>query len=107
MSDEVIEDGFFDKRYKVLPCQVERIRRIREQDKLSYGVIASVFFYGTKLSRQTVYLICNPDKREQARATTRNLHSKGRYADREKSNYKMGKTRANQLTIRDIFKTKK
>jgi hypothetical protein len=94
-----------DGRWKVLHCQVERAKHYREVTGWSYEIIAKVFFFG-KVSRQTVYLMCNPDKREKARATSRRLHNQKKYCNKEELKYKVGKSRAKSLGLKDFFNIK-
>ena len=54
-----INDPFLDRRTKLLPCQVERIFRLREEG-LSMRAIAAVM----GVSRRTVQFKLHPERRE-------------------------------------------
>jgi transposase len=75
-SDKKQLPELLDSRYRILPCQIERIKWLSENTELSYKKIAERF----GVAKSTVFYIVHPDKYEEKLKKDR-----GRKKDKDKN----------------------
>lgn len=92
-------DRLLNGTCKLLECQIERIRDIRERTGMAYARIAREVFRG-KISVSIVYFICNPDKYDSAKISNNKRKGTGRYYDKDKDRESVKKSRKKK---RDLF----
>jgi hypothetical protein len=89
---------FLDRRIKVLPCQVERLRRLKDQG-WSYAEMADVF----NISKSQAYYALNPKARKKKEKRYRELAKDGRYYVKERDTKRKQKTRLKDQHIKCFF----
>lgn len=75
-----IQCNFLDRRFKLLPCQRERMKWLYENSNMSYNQLAKK--YG--VSKRLIILCVNPESAEKVKAQYAEKQRDGRYYNREK-----------------------
>lgn len=99
-------DKILDGRYKLLDCQIERIRQIKDLTGISYAKIATQYF-GNRISRQTIYLMCNPEKHDKQRLAVRRALNSGKYYDKGVIGKRVKSTRNKNRKLKSLFSSSK
>lgn len=93
---------FLDGRTKVIPCQVERLKRLQDQG-WSYAAMADVF----NCSKSQAYYALNPKARKKKEKRYKELAADGRYYNKERSTKSKQKTRVKGQHIKSFFNQQK